>query len=452
MNNRRQQLIAVFLFTLSFFSSTFVLAETEAQEIGTVLSARGAVSAKSPSGEIRVLGKDSAILQGDVISTGPKSFAVLKMVDDAQFSVRPDSVLSFEEYSMKENEESAAMRLFKGGLRSISGLIGKKKPDAFKLNTTVATIGIRGTDFDARLCEADCSVENAETQKKNNAVAKVAFKRGKINAVSKDNQQRELKLKSDLFEGDKIITGKKAYAVIVFNDESKMTLKAETEVVIEKHHFVTPESDENGATYKLIKGGIRALTGLISKIKKDNYKLKTPSATIGIRGTGFDVVWLGSCSGGAASCGLNVAVWKGSIFARNEAGEFVLVQNQSFLIPFNSAAATFTTTPPVFNIPRPDQVNVNFKELFGDNNVPLGLYTNIRDGKVFMKRGSQIIELVPGEGGFVSTDGSVFVKLETPMSFQTNDPYLNAASQDINFLFNQLNNGPFQQNQFECVL
>lgn len=46
--------------------------------------------------------------------------------------------------------------LLKGGLRTITGAIGKRKPDAYQLRTTVATIGIRGTNYGVLLCQGDC--------------------------------------------------------------------------------------------------------------------------------------------------------------------------------------------------------------------------------------------------------------------------------------------------------
>jgi hypothetical protein len=49
--------------------------------------------------------------------------------------------------------------LVKGGLRVVTGLFGKRNPSGVKFQTATATIGIRGTEFDARLCEADCAEE-----------------------------------------------------------------------------------------------------------------------------------------------------------------------------------------------------------------------------------------------------------------------------------------------------
>jgi hypothetical protein len=55
-----------------------------------------------------------------------------------------------------EHKDNILFSLLKGGLRSVTGLLGKRSPDAFKLNTATATIGIRGTHFGALFCNNDC--------------------------------------------------------------------------------------------------------------------------------------------------------------------------------------------------------------------------------------------------------------------------------------------------------
>ncbi|MEM7196627.1 MAG: FecR family protein, partial [Pseudomonadota bacterium] len=88
-----------------------------------------------------------------------KSFIVIKMEDNTKITLRPESSMVISEFQDDKDNESAELSLLKGGLRTVTGLIGKNKPDAVKLKTKVATIGIRGTDFIARLCGGDCLEE-----------------------------------------------------------------------------------------------------------------------------------------------------------------------------------------------------------------------------------------------------------------------------------------------------
>lgn len=384
-----------------------VFAEAEQEEIGQVVFARGVVSAQSPSGEIRVLGKQVPVYQGDVITTGPKSFSVIKMVDDSRISIRPDTVFSFEDYSFDKGNDSAVMRLFKGGLRAISGLISKRNPEVFKLNTSVATIGIRGTEFDARLCGTDCAIENHDVKKK--TVAKVAFIKGDVYSTQSNGEKTKLKIGSRLYEGDLIETKSKSFAVLAFKDKGRITLKANTEFKIEKHKYSADKPEKNNAIFRLIKGGMRALTGLIGKKNKKAYKVNTPTATIGIRGTGYDLAWNGACTGGAGNCGLSASVWLGGISAENESGTYDLNENESFIVKTLDAAPLPIPPPPETDVPRPDGVDINEEELFSEEaeEIPAGLVVHTRKGEVYMKRDGDEITIMPGEYGFASNEPPV---------------------------------------------
>ncbi len=122
--------------------------------VGQVMLATGAVSAVDTKGQARVLAKESEVFQGDRISTASKSLCVLKMIDDAKITIRADSEIVIEEYVFKgASEDSSVMELVKGGFRSLTGAIGSNNPDAYKINSDLSVLGIRGTDYDTRICE-----------------------------------------------------------------------------------------------------------------------------------------------------------------------------------------------------------------------------------------------------------------------------------------------------------
>ena len=144
------------LLIITFSNHSLVYAE---ETVGHVQFLRGAVSAQNISGGVRILSDGSPIFQGDTITTGKKSFAVLKFIDETKVSIRPDSIFAVDTFSIQENNESAIMNLIRGGMRVVTGFISKGKADSFKVTTAVATIGIRGTKLDARFCETDCLAE-----------------------------------------------------------------------------------------------------------------------------------------------------------------------------------------------------------------------------------------------------------------------------------------------------
>ena len=278
---------------------------------GKVLSSRGITSAQLPGEAVRFVGTGDPIFEGDVVRTGARGVMVLGLADGTRMALKSGTVFAFESFKHDAGEESAVMRLFKGGLRALTGLVGKRNPQGFKLVTPVATIGIRGTEFDARLCTDDCAQESAlereaEAAGTSRVIARVAFRRGNVRARSTVGQLRPLIRGSPIYRGDTIVTSARANAVLAFRDKTRITVQPSSELQIERYEFA-PESDtasdgsgasgtESSALFRLFKGGLRAVTGLVAKRKPKAFEIQTSVATIGIRGTRFDLFCQQACA------------------------------------------------------------------------------------------------------------------------------------------------------------
>jgi hypothetical protein len=120
----------------------------------TVQYLSGTLSVQRPDGSVRALAERSEVFVGDVISTERDSYAQLRFTDGGQVTLRPSTQVKIEAYGYDEvrpERDNFAMQLFKGGLRSLTGLIGKRTTNrnAYRMVTSTATIGIRGTDYSA---------------------------------------------------------------------------------------------------------------------------------------------------------------------------------------------------------------------------------------------------------------------------------------------------------------
>ncbi len=104
----------------------------------------------SADGAAQSVDRGTAVRVGDRIETGAGGHVHLRFVDGARLSVRPLSRLQIENYS-RSDEQSALtaikFRLDEGVVRSITGAWGEAARDRFRLNTPVAAIGVKGTDF-----------------------------------------------------------------------------------------------------------------------------------------------------------------------------------------------------------------------------------------------------------------------------------------------------------------
>jgi len=104
------------------------------------------------AGKEAPLAKGDAIESGDVLQTGAQGRAQVKFSDGGIMSLSPDSKLVIQRYvdAKDGSQDSFLVNFVQGGLRAITGLIGKRNRDNYKVQTSASTIGIRGSGFSAQ--------------------------------------------------------------------------------------------------------------------------------------------------------------------------------------------------------------------------------------------------------------------------------------------------------------
>ena len=127
-------------------------------KVGYVARLEGQVTAKDPNGRVQQLQIHSQIFEGDRIETEIGSQIQILMDDGAEVYLKEDSVLKISEYVITAGygkESSSILDLLRGGLRKITGSIGASALANYQVQTGLATIGIRGTDYVIKLCKQD---------------------------------------------------------------------------------------------------------------------------------------------------------------------------------------------------------------------------------------------------------------------------------------------------------
>jgi hypothetical protein len=121
-----------------------------AQVVGVVAHLSGPLLDRKADGSVKVLGPKSEIENGDTLVSEKNTYAQIRFVDNSEITLKPGTTFHVENFNYdagKPDADSAAFNLVKGGLRSITGLLGKRNKEKFSLKTPSATIGIRGTTF-----------------------------------------------------------------------------------------------------------------------------------------------------------------------------------------------------------------------------------------------------------------------------------------------------------------
>ena len=122
------------------------------------------------------------------------------------------------------------------------------------------------------------------------SVGMVVASRGEVVAMS-NGGSRELKQGEFIYVSDEILTSNRSFAVLQFEDGAKVTVRPDSTLIIESYLYNGNGEDE--ATLSLVEGGLRVITGAMAKSNPENYKVKTPVALMGVRGTEFSIMLCG---------------------------------------------------------------------------------------------------------------------------------------------------------------
>ena len=124
------------------------LSDAAQETIGIVRNSAGAATI-TREGEIRPATSGTKLLVGDTLTTGADGSLGVILRDNSTLSIGPGSTLVIRNFlfSPAEGKLGLLVRLSRGTMAYLSGLIGKLAPESARFETPVATIGIRGTRF-----------------------------------------------------------------------------------------------------------------------------------------------------------------------------------------------------------------------------------------------------------------------------------------------------------------
>jgi hypothetical protein len=139
--------------------SALIATDIACAAAGNFLLVTGNVQVRDAKGIDRLAVTGSTLDTGETVLT-QNGRAQIRFTDSGQISLQPATEFKLADYRYRESgstEESAVFNLIKGGVRAITGLVGRRTKSDYKMITSTATIGIRGTEFQATLCSASCA-------------------------------------------------------------------------------------------------------------------------------------------------------------------------------------------------------------------------------------------------------------------------------------------------------
>jgi hypothetical protein len=168
-------------------------------------------------------------------------------------------------------------------------------------------------------------------------VAKITALVGNVAIQSAAGAQRVAAVGGGIDSGDTVQTGAGSEIVMIFTDQQRVYLKPGTVFRIDDFRYAANAPKEGRSFLSLVRGGLRAVDGAVGKeAPPANYRVKTPTSTIGIRGTEYSVTDcenLEAGGNGNGDCkGDQIVVYDGQIVITNTVDQRIVRAGQGAIV------------------------------------------------------------------------------------------------------------------------
>lgn len=201
----------------------------------------------------------------------------------------------------------------------------------------------------------------------------VQFANGNVQLINAAGQSHALRKGDAINESDTVATEKSSSAQIRMRDGGLIAVRPDSRLKFESFAYSGEQDGTEKSFFSLLRGGMRAITGLIGQLHKSNYRINTPTTTIGIRGTDHEiyVVVQGSALAATVPVGTYNKVNAGGTVMTTAAGALNIQPNQMGFAAANN------------QMPQLQPVNLNIFTITAAPSPQVkGVQNNVRAGAV----------------------------------------------------------------------
>lgn len=190
-----------------------------------------------------------------------------------------------------------------------------------------------------------------------NGVGKILFVHGSVEIFNATGEKRIALKDGDVFKGDRVVTAPASSLQIQMSDSGYFAVRPNSEFVINEYIYNQSETDR--VETSIIRGGLRSITGAIGQKNKKAFRLKTPVATIGIRGTDLVAFYLSPqmASPALGQQGSYLTIQSGAGVLETAAGAQVVAPGQAaYVASANLAPTSISQLPGIFQQPTFEEI------------------------------------------------------------------------------------------------
>ncbi len=189
------------------------------------------------------------------------------------------------------------------------------------------------------------------------AAGRIQFVTGDVKIQNSQKVERQPKKGENIDSGDTLVTGSNGSMQVLLADGGLLAVRPNTQLRIDDYAYSGKADDkDNKSFFSLAKGTFRSITGAIGKNNKDAYKVTTPTATMGIRGTDHEPAYFPPfppgfpIPPGAPPPGTYDRVNSGQTFILTPYGFVVINPNQVGFAPFGGGRPSILPYVPGFYV------------------------------------------------------------------------------------------------------
>lgn len=148
--------------TLAFVTAlALILPATGVLARGTLVKLEGTASIER-KGQSSPAVEGSAVARGDTLHVAPHGRAQVRLDDDSVFALGGATGLRIDDFLLPPSgkKRRALYTLQEGGIRTITGQIGKSRNDQYELRTDQGTITVQGSAYSALICQNQCAAKH----------------------------------------------------------------------------------------------------------------------------------------------------------------------------------------------------------------------------------------------------------------------------------------------------